>query len=83
MLRKIVFVLLLAALAMLVARLAYGDPDARRHDRGGNLGSGPRTAAYVRRHQGLNPPHQRRQGGEDRLYIAAGLESEDGAAVVE
>jgi hypothetical protein len=84
MLRKIVLVLLLAALAMLVARLAYDPPVIRNVTTVVETsGSGPRTAAHVRRHQGLRPPHQRRQGGEDRLYIAAGLEPEDGAAVVE
>src|SRR6185295_6642461 len=31
----------------------------------------------------LRPHDQRRHGGEDRLDIAAGFESEDGAAVVE
>jgi len=31
----------------------------------------------------LRPPDQRRHGGEDRLDIAAGLEPEDRAAVVE
>ena len=86
MLRKIVLVPLLAALALLVARLAYDPPVIRTRvvtTVVETSGSGPCTAAHVRRHQGLRPPHQRRQGGEDRLYIAAGLEPEDGAAVVE
>src|SRR4029079_10882845 len=44
-------------------------------------------AGRVRRSAGwrglLGPHHQRRHGAQDRLDIAAGLEPEDGAAVVE